>query len=89
MFPTLFGEKMRKVILIASALTVAASPAIAALSGNALTSNALAGNALAGNSLTTNSLSSNSTASRNTSIVVTGETIRAISLPSGERVVLR
>jgi hypothetical protein len=91
--PTFSRDIVKKLILLALAAAVAATPACTALTSNtvttnALTSNALTSNALTSNALTSNSLSFNGASAKGGSMVVTGDAVRAVTLRSGERVTL-
>jgi hypothetical protein len=59
-----------------------------ALTSNALTSNSITHNALTSNALTSNSLGPHGGSAKGGAMVVTGDTVRAITLRSGERVTL-
>jgi hypothetical protein len=81
---------VKKIVLLAVGALAVSSPAFASLTNNSLTSNALTLNSLTLNSLTANALGHNSLTTNNVkaSMVVTGRTVRAITLPSGERIPL-
>jgi hypothetical protein len=84
---------VKKIIILALAAAALASPAFAAVTQNAVTQNGehfngLGWNALNSNSLTNNALNPNSIRA-NGSMTVTGKTVHAITLPSGERIPLR